>query len=92
LPAGAEVIDLSEVDASLEVCNDTLNHSFTLEPDAIVLYAGNNESKTLLEKLEIGDVHARPEDFSARWALYTTSSDSDIAARLKRALQTHSGK
>ncbi len=63
-----EVVDLAAINATWEEANVTLAAGATLRPDAVVIFAGNNECKQSLRRLE-EEGHPGASSTDLRWAL-----------------------
>jgi hypothetical protein len=82
-----EVLDLSCVNASMELCLGVMKCAVTLDPDYYVLYCGNNEGKTLLEGFDSGELNA-PTPTAVRWD-FLSGSLSGYGASMVAALAAH---
>jgi hypothetical protein len=82
-----EVLDLSCVNASMELCLSVMKCAVTLDPDYYVLYCGNNEGKTLLDGFDSGELNAS-NPTAVRWS-FLTGSISGYGASMLAALATH---
>lgn len=82
-----EVIDLSCVNASMEVCLGVMKSAVTLDPDYFVLYCANNEGKTLLDNFENGQLNA-PTPSASRWS-FLTGPLEEFGPSMVAALATH---
>lgn len=83
-----DVIDLTCVNASMELCLGVMKHALTLDPDYFVLYCGNNEGKSLLDNFDKGTLNS-PASASLRWSFTEAAPLNQYGPAMVSALAAH---
>lgn len=84
-----EVVDLTCVNASWGgQCLEAVRHGMTLDPDLVIVYCGNNESKAIVANLKPGLVTENPYAHDARWSFDQADPAKTVEA-LNRCLEFH---
>ncbi|MEO2219249.1 hypothetical protein ABGV49_19525 [Chromobacterium vaccinii] len=83
-----EVIDLTCVNASMELCLNVMKQALTLDPDYFILYCGNNEGKSLIDNFDNGTLNAAIPT-SLRWSFTTSKNLNTFGTEMVSALAIH---
>lgn len=76
-PGSCEVIDLTCVNANWHNdCLQYLHSGMTLNPDAVILYAGNNEARWLLPSIIQSDLPNLEGVYDLRWEFLTGNAEA----------------
>jgi hypothetical protein len=83
-----DVIDLTCVNASMELCIDIMKHAVTLDPDYFVVYCANNEAKSLVDNFDNGALNAEVSS-TVRWSFTNDANLDQFGPSMIAALAAH---